>query len=186
MDMTEFHLLRHKVNEAATKMDAELGAARASNPPVDGNPHVQAAHAALGDLDKALIALDAWGKRQEAPPVEPPSPGLPPPTPVQPRADGDLGDLEPSSGVHTFIGAPNTPYWFRVPKGGNNASFQAGAGADAWCEMAAGDAPQAGTRTGGKGQVTIWQVTPGQYVTMWVTTGGPVEFRYSIQKYAPQ
>lgn len=89
MDMSEFHDLRHKVNLAATKIDAELGAARASNPPVDGNPHVQAAHAALGDLDKALIALDAWAKAQEPPPEAPPE--LPPV--VTPGAGGSVGTV---------------------------------------------------------------------------------------------
>lgn len=111
MDMTEFHLLRHKVNVAATKIDAELGAARASNPPVDGNPHVQAAHAALGDLDKALIALDAWARSQEPPEVPPVTP-----PPVTPGPGGSVGTVYksgyngPGTGPVKWTGYENTIY----------------------------------------------------------------------------
>lgn len=111
MDMSEFHDLRHKVNVAATKIDAELGAARASNPPVDGNPHVQAAHAALGDLDKALIALDAWAKAQESPPELPPvtTPGAP----ITPGPGGSVGTVYKSgtnTGAVRWVGFENTIY----------------------------------------------------------------------------
>ena len=112
MDMSEFHTLRHQVNVAATKIDAELGAARASNPPVDGNPHVQAAHAALGDLDKALIALDAWAKAQE-PPETPP---VIQPPPVTPGPGGSVGTVYlsgyagPGTGPVRWTGYQNTIY----------------------------------------------------------------------------
>lgn len=113
MDMTEFHALRHKVNVAATKIDDELGAARADNPPVDGNPHVQAAHAALGELGLALLALDAWGKKQE--PVEPPAgPINPPPAPpVTPGPGGSVGTVYKSgtgTGPVRWTGFENTIY----------------------------------------------------------------------------
>jgi hypothetical protein len=90
MDKVKFEALRHRVNVAATKVDDELGAARADNPPVDGNPHIQAAHAALGEIGLAMLALYKFGMEDEpATPTPGPSPAGPAPALFRDRAGLD-------------------------------------------------------------------------------------------------
>jgi hypothetical protein len=112
--------------------------------------------------------------------VTPPSTGTG--TKVTPGADGGLPDYVPGTGTHTFIGFPNTPYWFRCVNGGRNVSFQAGAAANEWCSIAVSDKPgKQPAIADGKGTVNVSFIKAGEYVCMMTTTGGAVDFRYSVQ-----